>query len=162
MGAKITLTGQAKDIQKLERSVSFYIVTGPATRHPPRGLKLFGQTRYHVECSQRQWRRARCDADDSSDLVVEGYLEPRRDPETGHLYIAVVAMSVQSTLAQNARKLQQLEDVLKEARETFRQAREAGASQETLEAKAAAFVKANDSVQNFVEKHPELAHRRPG
>ena len=162
MGAKITLTGQAKGIQKLERSVSFYIVTGPATQHPPRGLKLFGQTRYHVECTQRQWRRARCDANDSSDLVVEGYVEPRRDQETGQLYVAVVAMSVQSTLAQNARKLQQLEDVLKEAREAFRQARETGAPQETLEAKAAAFVKANESVQSFVEKHPELAHRRPG
>ena len=83
MGAKITLTGQAKDIQKLERSVSFYILSGPATQHPPRGLKLFGQTRYHVECTLRQWRRARFDSADSSDLVVEGYLEPRRDPETG-------------------------------------------------------------------------------
>jgi hypothetical protein len=161
MGAKITLTGQAKDIQKHERSVSFYILTGPATQHPPRGLKLFGQTRYHVECTTRQWRRARLDPGDSSDLIVEGYLEPRRDPESGHLYVAVVAMSVQSTITQNARKLEQLRDVLEQTRDAFRQAKDAGTPREALEAKAEAFVKANDSVREFLAKHPELAGRRP-
>jgi hypothetical protein len=161
MGAKITLTGQAKDIQKHERSVSFYILTGPATQHPPRGLKLFGQTRYHIECTLRQWRRARLDASDNSDLTVEGYLEPRREPETGHLYVAVVAMSVQSTLTLDARKLEQLQGVLVEAREAFRQAKDAGIPREALEEKATAFVKANESVQEFLGKHPELANRRP-
>lgn len=159
MGAKITLTGQAKDIQKQERSVSFYIVTGPATKHPPRGLKLFGQTRYHVECSLRQWRRARCDPDDTSDLIVEGYLEPRRDPETGQLYISVVAMAVQSVLVQNARKLEQLQEVLQTTREDFKRAKAAEADREILEERAAAFVKANESVQRFLEQHPELAAR---
>jgi hypothetical protein len=160
MGAKITLTGQAKDIQKGERSVSFLIVTGPATQHPPRGLKLFGSTRYHVECTLRQWRRARHDPNDDSDLIVEGYQEPRRDPETGKLYIAVVAMAVQSTLTQNARKLEQLQAVLQETREAFKQAKEMGASKDRLEEKAAAFVKANESVQSFLAKHPELGTRR--
>jgi hypothetical protein len=161
MGCKITLTGQAKDIQKLERSVTFYILTGPATKHPPRGLKLFGQTRYAVECTLRQWRRARFDAEDDSDLVVEGYQEPRRDPETGHLYIAVVAMSVQSIMSQSMRKLGQLEEVLEQTREAFSQAKSSGVPRQELEEKAAAFVKANESVASFVEKHPELADRRP-
>ena len=161
MGCKITLTGQAKDIQKLERSVSFYILTGPATNHPPRGLKLFGQTRYAVECTLRQWRRARFDAADDSDLVVEGYQEPRRDPETGHLYIAVVAMSVQSTMSQSMRKLGQLEEVLEQTREAFSQAKSSSAPLQELEEKAAAFVKANEGVTSFLEKHPELADRRP-
>jgi hypothetical protein len=161
MGAKITLTGQAKDIEKQERSVSFYILTGPATQHPPRGLKLFGQTRYAVECTLRQWRRARLDPEDNSDLVIEGYQEPRRDPETGHLYIAVVAMSVQSTMTQDARKLTQLEEVLDQARDAFCQAKDSGTPRGELEEKAAAFVKANESVQSFLQQHPELVDRRP-
>ena len=160
MGAKITVVGQAKNIQKQERSVSFRIVTGPATQHPPRGLKLFGQTRYNVECTVRQWRRARHDPSDNSDLVVEGYLEPCREPETGKLYIAVVATSVQSVLTQNARKLEQLQQVLQEAREAFKRAKESGASQDALQEKASAFVSANKSVQEYLAKHPELGARR--
>ena len=154
MGAKITITGQAKNVQKQERSVSFRVVTGPATQHPPRGLKLFGQTRYHVECTLRQWRRARHDPNDNSDLVVEGYLEPRREPETGKLYIAVVAMSVQSILTQSARKLEQLQQSLRETREAFKRAKDSGASKDVLEEKASAFVRANESVQEFLAKHP--------
>jgi hypothetical protein len=160
MGAKIVLSGEAKDVQKREGGVSFTIVTGPAARHPPRGLKLFGPTRYQVQCTVRQWRRARHDPDDRSDLVVEGYLEPRRDPDSAQLYVAVVAMSVQSTLAQNCRKLQQLEDVLEQARQDFQQAREAGVSHRELEEKAFALVKADESVAKFLQCHPELAKRK--
>lgn len=156
MGAKIALTGQAKAIQKNNQIVSFYIVTGPATGRPPRGLKLFSQVRYYVECTTRQWRRARQDPNDDSDLTIEGYLQPRRDPETGKLYVAVVAMSVQSTLVQHHRKLQQLTQILQETREAYRQAREAEVSIVELEAKAAAFVKASESVQKLLQKHPEL------
>ena len=159
MGAKITLIGQAKHIQKQERSVSFRIIAGPTTQHPPRGLKLFGQTRYHVECTLRQWRRARHDPDDNSDLVVEGYLEPRREPETGKLYIAVVAISVQSIRTQNAHELEQLRQVLQETREAFKQAKESGVPQDALEEKANAFVCANKNVQEFLAKHPELDAR---
>ena len=36
MGAKIVLTGQARDIQKSDQAISFTIVTGPATGRPPR------------------------------------------------------------------------------------------------------------------------------
>lgn len=156
MGAKIMLSGQAKEIRKQERTVSFYIVTGPATKHPPRGLKLFGQTRYHIECTERQWRRAQQNPEDRSDLMVEGYLEPRRDGETGRLYIAVVAMSVQSMLVQHMRKLEQLQQVLKDTREAFKRAREGDAPQGVLEERAAAFVRANESVEKFLEKHPGL------
>jgi hypothetical protein len=160
MGAKITLTGQARDVQKQERGISFYIVAGPATRHPPRGLKLFGPTRYHVECTSRQWSRARADPTDDSDLIVEGYLEPRRDPETGQLYVAVVATAMKSMLSHNAHKLEQLQDALEQAREAFVRAKSAEVDRETLEEKAAAFVRANSSVQDFVQTHPELAGRK--
>jgi hypothetical protein len=159
MGAKIVLTGQAKDIRKDNQIVSFHIIAGPTTQHPPRGLKLYGQVHYEVECSTRQWRRARQDLNDLSDLVIEGYLEPRRDPETGKLYISVVATSLQSTLLQDLRKLEQLSEVLGEAREAYVQARASGASPDALESKAAAFVRANESVLKFLEAHPELASR---
>lgn len=156
MGAKIVLSGQAKDIQKENGIVSFYVLTGPATKQPPRGLKLFGQTRYRVECTTRQWRRARRDANDHSELVVEGYLAPHQGEETGSLYIAVVATSLQSTLVLNCLKLEQLEEVLQQTRDAFKEAREAQASRRELEEKAAAFVKANESLAKFLQNHPEL------
>ena len=160
MGARLTLIGKARDVQKTDRAISFTIVTGPATSHPPRGLKLFGPVRYQVQCTSRQWRRARHHGDDRSDLIVEGYLEPRRDPESAQLYVAVVAMSVQSILAQNNRKLQQLIEVLDETRDEYRRARQGGCDRSVLEEKAAAFVKANESVQRFLQAHPDLLEDR--
>lgn len=157
MGAKIVLTGQAKDIHKDDHIVAFRIIAGPTTQHPPRGLKLYGQVRYQVECSTRQWRRARQDPNDHSDLMIEGYLEPRREAETGKLYVAVVATSVQSTLVQNHRKLEQLREALEKARQAYVQARKSDSPAAELEEKAAAFVKANESLCKFLEKHPELA-----
>jgi hypothetical protein len=157
MGAKITLSGRARHIQKQERSVCLTIVTGPATQHPPRGLKLFGQTRYLVECTVRQWRKARLDPSDESDLIVEGYLEPRRDPTTGQLYVAVIATAMHSKLNQAARELKQLQELLEEARKAYRRARDEELDHARLEERAAAFVQANKDVQGFLAGHPELA-----
>lgn len=160
MGARLTLVGKARDIQKTDRGISFTIVTGPATSHPPRGLNLYGPVQYRVECSPRQWRRARHRVDDPSDLIVEGYLEPHRDPESAQLYVAVIATTVQSTLAQDHRKLQQLTEVLDEARDEYRRARQGGCDRSVLEEKAAAFVKANEGVQHFLQAHPDLLEDR--
>lgn len=160
MGAKVMLIGQAQDVQVQDQLVTFSIFTGPSTQHPPRGLALFEPVRYRVECTSRQWRRARYDDQDRTDLVVEGYQEPRREASGSGLYIAVVAQSIQSLLAQNAHKLEQLQEALQQAREAFKQAREAGALRPVLEEKAAALVKANESVEAFRSRHPELAARK--
>jgi hypothetical protein len=160
MGAKITLSGRARNVEKGERSVTFTIITGPATGHPPRGLKLFGPTKYRVECTLRQWGRARHDPDDSSPLIVEGYLEAQRDAKTGEPCIAVVATSVESLRKHNAHQLEQLCEALEAAREAFRCARQEGAPPELLEAKAAAFVEANQAFQELLAKYPELDPRR--
>ena len=159
MGAKITLTGTAKQVEKGDRSVLFQIVTGPEAQHPPRGLKLFEQTHYQVECTLRQWRRARLDLQDDSDLVIEGYLEPRREEETGRLYVAVVATEMQSELFLHAQELEELQEALQQARQAFQDAKEGGASRETLEASASAFVQANQRVDLYLQRHPELVRR---
>lgn len=160
MGAKIKLSGRARNVEKGERSVAFTIVTGPATRHPPRGLKLFGPVKYRIECTLRQWGRARHGPDDSSNLIVEGYVEPQRDGQTGELCISIVATSLQSTRKYNAEKLERLCRALEEAREAFRCAREADAPPELLKAKAAAFVEANQAFEELLSKYPELDPRR--
>jgi hypothetical protein len=157
MGAKIVLSGQAVEIDKTTETVSFTIHTGPATRRPPRGLALYEPARYRVTCTAQLWDRAHEIPDDPSDLLVEGYLEPRRDPESDELYVAVVATAMQSTRPHNERRLAQLQEALDEAREAFRRASEEGGSKEVRQAKAAAFVKANDRVKRFLERHPELA-----
>ncbi len=156
MGAKIVLTGQARDIQKSDQAISFTVVTGPATRRPPRGLRLFEPVHYRIECTARQWQRAREDPNDQSDLLVEGYIEPRRDPETGQVYVAVVATLLQSMAVQNRAKLRQLEQALQDARAAYQQARESGMPRAEMEARAAAFVQANAGRNEFLELHPEL------
>jgi hypothetical protein len=156
MGAKIVLSGQTTEIEKTTDYVSFTIHTGPATRRPPRGLELYESTRYRVTCTTSLWDRAHKVPDDPSDMLVEGYLEPRRDPESGELYVAVVATAIQSTLPHNRRRLEKLQQTLDEAREDFRRASEQGASKKVTQARAAAFVKANDRVKRFLERHPEL------
>ena len=159
MGAKIVLSGEAQDIQITEDLVSFHIDTGPATRTPPPGLALYGPTHYHVQCTARQWGEARQDPDDRSALLIEGYLEPRQDEGTGQLYVAVAATTLQSTLAHNRRRLEQLEAALQRARDAFSVARETGAPQAELEEKAQAFVKANAKIQKLLDRHPELASK---
>jgi hypothetical protein len=159
MGAKITLTGQPQDIQKQERSVSFHIITGPATRHPPRGLKLFDKARYHVECTPRQWSRAHHSPHDDSDMIVKGYIEPRRDPDTGQLYIAVVATEIESRRSYDARRRQQLQDAVDEARQAFLKAKGEDVPRQVLEERAAAFIQVSEELESFVAKHPELDAR---
>jgi len=156
MGAKITLTGTPRGVQRHDRIVSFRIATGPATNSPPKGLKLFGQVSYRVQCTQRQWNRARAGDDDTSDLIVEGYCEPRQDPETGKLYIAVVAMSVRSMRKQNEQKLKQLMTELEKAKAAYQEAKAGGATRRELEPLAERLVKAHESVERFLERHPEL------
>lgn len=160
MGAKIVLSGQTVEIEKSADYVSFTIQTGPATRRPPRGLDLYGSTRYRVTCTAQLWDQAHQVPDDPSDMLVEGYLEPRSDAESGKLYVAVVATAMQSTFPHNKRRLEQLQAELDEAREAFRIASEQGASKQVSQARAAAFVKANDRVKHFLERHPELVPRQ--
>ena len=128
MGAKIVLSGQTVEIEKTADYVSFTIQTGPATRRPPHGLDLYGSTRYRVTCTAQLWDDAHQVPDDPSDMLVEGYLEPRHDPDRDELYVAVVATAMQSTLPHNRRRLEQLQAALDEAREAFRIASEQGAS----------------------------------
>jgi hypothetical protein len=160
MGAKIMLNGRARNVIKGERSVTFTIMTGPATRHPPRGLKLFGPTKYRVECTLRQWGRAHHDPDDNSPMIVEGYIEAQRDAQTGELCIAVVATSLQTTHKYNACRLQQLCETLEEARSAFCRARQEGVPPELLQARAAAFVEANQAFEELLARYPELDPRR--
>jgi hypothetical protein len=156
MGAKIVLSGQTVEIERTTETVSFTIETGPATRRPPRGLDLYDPIRYRVTCTTELWDRAHQVPDDPSDMLVEGYVEPRRDEESGELYVAVVATAMQSTLPHNRRRLEQLQQALDEARESFRRASQEGGSKQVAQAAAAAFVKANDRVKRFLERHPEL------
>ena len=157
MGAKIVLSGQATEIEKTTETVSFTITTGPATRRAPRGLDLYGRTRYRVTCTMQLWDKAHLIPDDPSDLLVEGYLEPRRDPDRDELYVAVVTTALQSTRPHNERRLAQLQEALDEAREDFRRASQEGGSKQVQQARAAAFVKANDRLKRFLERHPELS-----
>jgi hypothetical protein len=157
MGAKIVLSGEAQNIQRDGNVVTFSIDTGPATRHPPAGLKLYGRTHYRVECAAAQWEGAHRDHGEHSAVIVEGYLEPRQDAGTGQLYVAVAATVLQSALAHSRRRLARLEQALRDAREVFKSARDAGASQQELEPKAAALIQANQALSRFVERHPDLA-----
>jgi len=156
MGAKITLTGAARRMQCQNNLVSFQLVAGPTTKSPPKGLELFGQVAYHVQCTQRQWSRARTSDSDDSDLIIEGYCEPRQDSATGKLYIAVVAMSVRSMRKQNEQKFRQLSDELEKAKATYQEVKASGAARKELEVLAERLVRAHESVERFLERHPEL------
>lgn len=156
MGAKVVLTGSAKKIQHHSKTntVTFTIVTGPAVKHAPKGLSLFGDVRYVVTCSARQWRQARFGEDDDSDLTVEGYQEARQ--EDGKLYIAVGAMSVQSKRLQQERKLSQLTTEFEQAKALFAEAKQANTPKNELEMLAERLVKARDNLVKFREAHPDL------
>ncbi len=157
MGAKIVLRGEAQNIQRESGVVTFTIDTGPATRHPPPGLKLYGRTHYRIECAASQWDRAHEDPNDRSALLIEGYLEARQDAATGRPYIAVAVTELQSTLTHNKRRLKQLEQARDEARQVFTLARDAQASEPELKERAAAFIQANTAVDQFLGRHPYLA-----
>ena len=76
---------------------------------------------------------------DRSELILEGYLEPRVD-EAGKLYVAVVALSVISKQVQHARKVEQLQEETVKAEEAYEQACEQfGADSAQAQATAEAF-----------------------
>ena len=161
MGSKLMLTGQAERIQKDEQIVAFRIVSGPAVDNAPKGLPLYGQVRYEVQCSDRQWRKARAHNQDTSDLIIEGYLEPRVDGN-GKPYVAVVAMSVVSQLVMSQRKQEQLYDAMCQAEDEQiaahqRLEKEPGPEAErALEMASEQLEKAKTSCLRFMERHPEL------
>jgi hypothetical protein len=157
MGAKIVLSGEAQNIHQEGEVVTFTIDTGPATRHPPPGLTLYGKAHYRIECAASQWEHAYPAQASHSAMIVEGYLEPRQDEQTGQLYVAVAATVLQSVLAHNQSRLERLERKLDEARVAFKTARDAGASQPELEATASSLVQANQALTRFLERHPDLA-----
>jgi hypothetical protein len=141
MTAKITLIGQPQGVKVSHGIASFSITTGPASNTAPKGLTLFKAVTYRVECSERQYNRGRADAHDKSELILEGYLEPRID-ETGKPYIAVVALSVISKQVQTTRKVEQLREETLKAEEAYEQACDQfGAESAQAQAAAEAFEK---------------------
>jgi hypothetical protein len=101
MTAKITLIGQPQGLRIEKDIVTFRIITGPASNTAPKGLTLFKATAYVVQCAMRhdlrsKSNRGRASERDKSELVIEGYQEPRIG-EDGKPYVAVVALSVAST-----------------------------------------------------------------
>lgn len=156
MSAKITLIGQPQSLRIEKDVVNFKIITGPASNAAPKGLPLFKAVTYVVNCSQRQFNRGRANDHDKSELIIEGYQEPRADGD-GKLYIAVVALSVMSKQAQSLRKLEQLREETIKAEEAYAQAcdqfgedsPQALAASESFEAVKAGLLK-------FMSSHPEL------
>lgn len=159
MSAKIILTGHPEDLQIKNGIVSFRIVAGPASSTAPKGLPLFKAVPYSVQCSERQYNRARAHAADHSDLIIEGYLEPRAD-ERGKSYIAVIATSVVSQLAQNEKKLQQLRDQFAQAEEAYDAACASyGEDSPQAHAAQAQWTALKDGLLKFLDKHPEFQGR---
>ena len=153
MTAKLTLIGQPQGVKISNGIVTFSITTGPASNTAPKGLALFKAVTYRVECSERQYNRGRADAQDKSELILEGYLEPRVD-ETGKPYVAVVALSVISKQVQSARKLEQLRDETVKAEEAYEQACDQfGAESPQALAAAEAFEKVKAGWLKFKAAH---------
>jgi len=119
MTAKITLVSQPQGLQTgKDGIVTFEIITGPASNTAPKGLPLFKAVTYVVQCSQRQLNRGRVNEQDKSELVIEGYQEPRIG-EDGKPYLAVVALAVASKNQQAARKLEQLREEVSKAEDAY-------------------------------------------
>ena len=153
MTAKLTLIGQPQGVKVSNGIVSFSITTGPASNSAPKGLTLFKSVTYRVECSERQFNRGRADVHDKSELILEGYLEPRID-EQGKPYVAVVALSVVSKQVQSARKLEQLRDETVKAEEAYEQACDQfGAESPQALAAAEAFEKVKAGWLKFKAAH---------
>jgi hypothetical protein len=162
MGAKLTLTGPAQKIQEGNTIVKFQIISGPAVKNPPKGLPLYGQVRYEVQCSARQWRKARVHDQDDSDLIVEGYIKPKVD-DKGRPFVALVAMSVMSQMTVSKRKQQQLYDAMCQAEdayiELFDRAEADPAAKARLEAASERLEQAKAGYLRFMERHPELQNQ---
>ncbi len=159
MSAKITLVGHPEALRIEKGVVTFRLVTGPASNTAPKGLPLFKSVTYIVQCSERQYNRGRAHPQDKSDLVLEGYLEPRLD-EQGRPCIAVVATSVASLLAQNERKLLQIRDQFVQAEADYDAVCEAqGEDSPPAQTALAQWEAAKTSLLKFLEKHPEFRGR---
>jgi hypothetical protein len=156
MSAKVTLVGQPQGLHIEDGIVTFKMITGPASNTAPKGLNLFKAATYVVQCSERQYNRGRVDAHDKSELILEGYQEPRVD-EQGRPYIAVVALSVASKNTQNARKLEQLREETIKAEEAYDAVCEQyGADSPQAEAAGQAFEGVKAGLLKFMANHPEL------
>ena len=118
MGAKIILTGRPRSVRSADCGVAFEIVAGPPNASTPRGMPVFSLTTYHVVCPQRMWDRGHLDRDDRSDVIVEGYLEPRVS-EAGQPYVAVVATALTTRLVDITRKARELLDEATGAEKTY-------------------------------------------
>ncbi|MBN1922477.1 MAG: hypothetical protein JW892_14615 [Anaerolineae bacterium] len=159
MSAKITLVGHPEDLQISQSIVSFRIVTGPASNTAPKGLPLFKAATYTVQCNERQYNRGRAHADDKSDLIIEGYLEPRLD-RNGEPFIAVVATTLNSILAQNEKKLQQLREQFVQAETAYEDACEAhGENSPNANMALEQWEATKASLLKYLEKHPEFKGR---
>lgn len=156
MSAKVTLIGQPQSLTVKDGIVTFRLLTGPASNTAPKGLQLFKASTYLVQCSERQFNRGRADARDKSELILEGYQEPRVD-ESGKPYIVVVALSVVSKQAQNARKLEQLREETVKAEEAYDAACEQfGIDSPQAVAAGQAFESVKAGLLKFMANHPEL------
>jgi hypothetical protein len=156
MSAKTTLIGQPQSLQiNKDGIVTFKIIAGPASNTTPKGLPLFKATTYVVQCTQRQLNRGRASDRDKSELVIEGYQEPRIG-EDGKPYIAVVALSVASKQAQAERKLVQLREEVEKAEDAYNAACDQFGD-ESAQARAASetFERMKVGLVEFMASHPE-------
>jgi TfoX/Sxy family transcriptional regulator of competence genes len=150
MSAKITLIGQPQSLRVERDNVTFKIITGPASNTAPKGLPLFKAVTYIVQCNQRQLNRGRVDEHDKSELIIEGYQEPRADAD-GKPYIAVVAMAISSKALQGQRKLEQIREETIKAEEAYDQACEKyGIDSAEAEVASAAFEKLKGNLLKFM------------
>ncbi len=155
MSAKVNIIGQPQGLRIEKDIATFKIITGPASSTAPKGLPMFKAATYLVQCSQKQYRKARASEQDKSELIIEGYQEPRVD-EGGKLYIAIVATSVLSKQSQTERKLVQIRDEVVKAEEAY----EAACNQfgqDTPQAQSALELleKVKANLVKFMSNHPE-------
>ena len=156
MTAKVTLIGQPQGLRIEKDIVIFRIITGPASNTAPKGLTLFKATAYVVQCAMRQYNRGRASERDKSELVIEGYQEPRIG-EDGKPYIAVVALSVASKNLQAGRKLEQLREEVVKAEDAYNTVYgQYGDDAPQAKTASEAFEKLKAGLVKFMENHPEL------
>ena len=155
MSAKITLIGQPQQLRIEKDLDTFKIITGPASNSAPKGLTLFKAVTYVVQCNKRQFERGRTDALDKSELIIEGYLEPRAGGD-GQLSIAVVALAISSKQMQSQRKLTQLREETIKAEEAYEQACDQhGLDSPEARHAAEAFEKVKANLLKFMGNQPK-------
>ncbi len=155
MSAKITLIGQPQSLRIERDLVTFKIVTGPASNSAPKGLDLYKAVTYVVHCNKRQISRGRVDERDKSELIIEGYQEPRTDAD-GKLYIDVVALAISSKQLQGNRKVEQLRDETLKAEEAYERACDKyGLDSAEAQSAAEAFEKIKGNYLKFMGSQPK-------